>query len=150
MSANTLNIVMDDGEAWQKSSNTQTTVLTWIKINSWNVCYISWQIDVVSSAIFKEIWLLLSAIATLSDTASSDQGLSFSSYISLRGLTLSHTLISPGYESDRWQMKNSMRGFLEIDFETNSSKQLQISSQTFTPTLPPAKKKKYRKRKIGI
>lgn len=59
-----------------------------LKIISSNVCYISWQIDAVSPAIFKEIRLLLSAISTLSDTASSDRGLGFSSYVSVRGLTL--------------------------------------------------------------
>lgn len=43
-----------------------------------------------------------------SQTASSDQGLNFSSYESLRGLTLPHTVISPSYESDCWWMQKKI------------------------------------------
>lgn len=88
------------GETWSRKVSAKKQYE--IKINSSNVCYISWQTDAVSLAIFKEIWLLLSAISNLLHTASSDQGLNFSLYVSLRGLTLSHTLISPSYESHGW------------------------------------------------
>lgn len=131
-------------DAWwrgltKKRPHTQTwsrKVLTWrqyeIKINSSNVRYISRQVD-VSPAIFKEIWLLLSAISTLLETASSDQGLSFSSYESPRGLTLLHTVISPSYESDCWWMQDSMRGFHGVFM----SRQLRRNSKTFFHPLYP-------------
>lgn len=90
----------------------------------------------VSLAIFKEIWLLVSAISTLLHTASSDQGLSISLCISLRGLTLSqHSYLPKLWVWSLMDAETRWGASHEIDFEANSCRQLQRNSETLPPTL---------------